>query len=139
SDRGFIMSVIVAFAVTIFGALFMIVALTLVAAIPIIAGFSPIPGTAEQLALVLRWPALFLISIAAFALLYRFAVNRRGPKLRWVWPGATLAALGWINGCLLFSFYVENFGEYEATFGSLAAAVVLLFWMFISALIFVFG
>lgn len=139
NDRGFIMSVMIAFAVTVMGALFMVVALGLVAAIPIIAGMSPIPGTGEQLALFLRWPLLLAISIFAFGLLYRFTLNRRGPKIRWVWPGATLAALGWLAGCILFSLYVENFGEFEATFGSLAAAVVLLFWMFISAQIFVFG
>lgn len=138
-DRGFILSVLISFAVTVLGALFMVVALTLTAAIPIITGLSPIPGSGESLALWLRWPALLTISILAFALLYRFALNRRGPKLRWVWPGATLAALIWIGSCVLFSLYVENFGDFEVTFGSLAAAVVLLFWMFISAQIFVFG
>jgi len=139
SDRGFFMSVLVAFATTICGAVFMIVALALVAAIPIITGLSPIPNTGEQLALFLRWPALYALAVTAFALLYRFAIDRRGPKLHWLWPGACLAALGWLIACLLFSFYVENFGEYEVSFGSLAAAVVLLFWMFISAQIFVFG
>ncbi len=138
-DRGFIMSVLVSFIVTILGAFFMVIALALVAAIPIITGLSPIPGTGEQLALLLRWPALLAIAIVAFSLLYRFALYRRGPKLRWIWPGAALAAIVWIAACLLFSLYVENFGEFEATFGSLTAAVVLLFWMFISAQIFVFG
>lgn len=139
SDRGFIMSVVIAFAVTILGALFMTVAITLIAAIPIITAMSPIPGTGEQLALLLRWPALLILAIVAFALIYRYGLNRRGAKLRWIWPGAAFAATVWIAACLLFSMYVENFGEFEATFGSLAAAVVMLFWMFISAQIFVFG
>jgi membrane protein len=139
SDRGFFISVLVAFATTVLGALFLVVALTLIAAIPIFTRFSPIPGTGEQLALLLRWPALLALAVVAFALIYRYALNRRGAKLRWIWPGATLAALVWIAACLLFSLYVEYFGEFEATFGSLAAAVVMLFWMFISAQIFVFG
>lgn len=139
SDRGFIMSVLIAFAVTVLGALFMTVAITLIAAIPIVTGFSPIPGTGEQLALLLRWPALLALAVVAFALIYRYALNRRGAKLRWIWPGAVLSAFVWIIACLAFSVYVENFGEFEATFGSLAAAVVMLFWMFISAQIFVLG
>lgn len=139
TERKFVSSVLLSFAVTVLGALFMIVALGLVAAIPIIAGLSPIPGTSEQVALLLRWPALLALSITAFSLLYRFTVNRRAAKLRWIWPGATLASVLWLCACLLFSLYVENFGDFEVTFGSLAATVVLLFWLYISALIFVLG
>lgn len=139
SERNFLSSVLLSFAVTVLGAIFLIVALGLVAAIPIIAGLSPIPGTSEQLALLLRWPALLALSITAFSLLYRFSVDRRAAKLRWIWPGATLASFLWLGACLLFSLYVENFGDFEVTFGSLAATVVLLFWLYISALIFVLG
>lgn len=139
TERGFVHSVLLSFAVTIMGALFMIVALALVAAIPIVTRLFPIPGAGERLALLLRWPALLALSVAAFSLLYRFTVNRKGPRLRWIWPGATLASALWLGACLLFSLYVEYFGEFEATFGSLAAAVVLLFWLYISALIFVLG
>jgi membrane protein len=139
SERKFVRSVMLSFSVTILGAVFMIVALGLVAAIPIVAQLSPIPGTSERLALLLRWPALLALSIAAFSLLYRFTVKRRAAKMRWIWPGATLASVLWLGACLLFSLYVENFGEFEATFGSIAATVVLMFWLYISALIFVLG
>ncbi|WP_281389581.1 YihY/virulence factor BrkB family protein [Pelagibacterium limicola] len=138
-ERSFMRSVLISFAVTVCGALFMIVALALVAAIPIITSLSPIPGTGERLALLLRWPALLALSIVAFSLLYRFTASRKAAKFRWIWPGATLASVLWLGACLLFSLYVEYFGEFEATFGSLAAAVVLLFWLYISALIFVLG
>lgn len=138
-DRNFFEAVILSFAVTVMGALFMIVALALIAAIPIAVRLLPIPVSAEEMALFLRWPALVALSIAAFTLLYRFTVKRKGAKLRWIWPGATLASLLWLGACLLFSLYVESFGEFEATFGSLAAAVVLLFWLYISAQIFVLG
>jgi membrane protein len=138
-QRGFLASVVVAIAVTIAGAAFMIVALALVAAVPIVAGLSPIPGTAERLALWLRWPILLGLAIVAFSLLYRFTIKRRPAKMRWILPGAILASTLWIGACIGFSLYVENFGEFEATFGSLAAAVVLLIWFYLSALIFVLG
>ena len=137
--RGFLISVLISFVVTVVASLFMIVSLALVAAIPIMTRLSPIPGTGEQLALLLRWPALMGLAVTAFALLYRFTIDRRAAKATWIWPGAVLASLLWLGACLLFSIYVENFGEFEATFGSLAAAVVLLFWLYISALIFVLG
>lgn len=139
TERKFVRSVLLSFAVTILGALFMVTALGLIAAIPIITRFSPIPGTSEHLALLLRWPALLALSVAAFSLLYRFTVKRKAARLRWIWPGATLASVLWLIASLLFSLYVEYFGEFEATFGSIAATVVLLFWLYISALIFVLG
>lgn len=139
TERKFVRSVLLSFVVTVLGTVFMIIALGLIAAIPIITRLSPIPGTSEQLALLLRWPALLALSVTAFALLYRFTVKRRAARLRWIWPGATLASVLWLIASLLFSLYVEYFGEFEATFGSIAATVVLLFWLYISALIFVLG
>ncbi|WMT88795.1 YihY/virulence factor BrkB family protein [Pelagibacterium sp. 26DY04] len=137
--RSFFFAVLLSFIVTVLGAAFMITALALVAAIPILTGLSPIPGTGEQLALFLRWPVLMGLAVLAFSLLYRFTIDRRAAKARWIWPGAVLATLLWLGICLIFSLYVENFGQFEASFGSLAAAVVLLFWLYISAQIFVLG
>lgn len=137
--RSFIASAVLSVSVTISAAMFMLVALALTTAVPIIANLSPVPGTAEQLALFLRWPVLLLLAVTAFTLLYRFTLDRRPPRLRWIWPGSVLASVLWLATCVVFSLYVENFGEFEASFGSLAAAVVLLLWLYISALIFVLG
>ena len=137
--RNFFIAVTLSFIVTVLGAAFMITALALIAALPILTGLSPIPGTGEQLALLLRWPVLMGLAVIAFSLLYRFTIDRRAPKVRWIWPGAVLATMLWLGVCLAFSLYVENFGQFEASFGSLAAAVVLLFWLYISAQIFVLG
>lgn len=137
--RNFFIAVTLSFIVTVLGAAFMITALALIAALPILTGLSPIPGTGEQLALLLRWPVLMGLAVIAFSLLYRFTIDRRAPKVRWIWPGAVLATVLWLGVCLAFSLYVENFGQFEASFGSLAAAVVLLFWLYISAQIFVLG
>lgn len=139
TDQSFIRTVIVSTAVTVCGAIFMILALGLIAAIPIIAGLSPFPGSSERLALLLRWPVLLGLSVIAFMALYRLAATGRAARLRWIWPGATMASILWLGTCLLFSLYVENFGDFEVTFGSIAATVVLMFWLYISALIFVLG
>ena len=137
--RGFIASVVMSVVTTILGALFLIVSLGLIAAVPLLTGLSPYPGTAENLALVLRWPLLWLVAMAGISLLYYFTLERRPERLHWLWPGALLASGLWLLACLLFSLYVQNLGNFEATFGSLAGVVVLLFWMHNSALIFVLG
>lgn len=139
TDQKFIHTVFLSTAVTVCGAIFMILALGLVAAIPIITSFSPFPGTGERLALLLRWPVLLGLSVLAFMALYRLAATGRAARLRWIWPGATLASILWLGTCLMFSLYVEKFSDFEVTFGSIAATVVLLFWLYISALIFVLG
>jgi membrane protein len=69
----------------------------------------------------------------------RYAPDRRLKHARWIWPGALLATTLWLVACAIFSFYVEQIGNFEATFGSLATAIVLLLWMYNSALIVVLG
>ena len=76
------------------------------------------------------------MGIAAF---YRFAPDRRSKRARWIWPGAIIATVLWLLTCVIFSFYVERLGQFEATFGSLATAIVMLLWMYNSALIVVLG
>jgi membrane protein len=86
-----------------------------------------------------RWPVLLVISIVVMALLYRFGPDRHPHKFRFIWPGAVLASLLWLLAGAIFSIYVQNWGHYSATFGSVSAAVVLLLWMYNSAQILVLG
>lgn len=139
AKRGFIKSVVISVAGTLGGALFMLVSLILIAAVPIFFQLIPIDGLSEAIALSSRWPLLIIIAIIGFMLLYRFTLKRNKERIRIVWPGALLAASLWIVVSWLFSFYVENFAQFESSFGSLAAAVVLLLWLYNSALIVVLG
>lgn len=137
--RGFIATIAMSVVVTILAGLTLIVVLTLVALIP--AYFSAFPwlGSGRTIVLWLRWPVLLVLGVLAIAAFYRFAPDRRSKRARWIWPGAIIATILWLLACAIFSFYVEQLGQFEATFGSLATAVVLLLWMYNSALIVVFG
>jgi membrane protein len=86
-----------------------------------------------------RWPLLFVILLVALSVLYRFGPDR--PAARWEWTGAgTLAAaLLWIAGSAALSWYLSNFGNYSATYGSLGAAIGLMMWMWMSATVVLFG
>jgi membrane protein len=71
--------------------------------------------------------------------LYRFGPSRRPPRWRWLSVGAITAALLWIAGSALLSWYLANFGNYDATYGSLGAAIGLMTWMWMSAIVVLLG
>ena len=74
----------------------------------------------------------------AAALVYYLFPNIDQP-FRFITPGSVLAVIVWVLASLGFSWYVANFASYNATYGSLAAIIVLLFYFFISAVILLFG
>lgn len=79
-----------------------------------------------------KWPVLVLIVSLMFALLYWIAPNIRHPGFRWVTPGGILAVVLWIIASLAFGLYVANFGSYNETYGSVAAVIIFLIWLWIS-------
>jgi membrane protein len=86
-----------------------------------------------------RWPLLLLILLAGLGLLYRFGPSRKAARWEWLSVGTLAAALLWIAGSALLSWYLSNFGNYGATYGSLGAAIGLMMWMWMSAIIVLFG
>lgn len=137
--RGLFATIAISIATTLLAGVAMIVVLALVAIVPAVLGALPWLGTNQMLLLLLRWPVLLVLGVLLIAAFYRFAPDRRAKRGRWIWPGAVIATLLWLAVCALFSFYVERIGNFEASFGSLATAIVLLLWMYNSALIVVLG
>lgn len=86
-----------------------------------------------------RWPLLFVVLVAALGILYRFGPSRRPARWQWLSVGAVTAAMLWIAGSALLSWYLSNFGNYGATYGSLGAAIGLMMWMWMSAVIVLCG
>lgn len=134
--RGFLKSLLYAVGLSIGGAVFVVVALLAVAGLP---ALIPWPSGEEVVVLALRWPVLLVLTVLVLTALYRWGPDRHPRKLRHIWPGAILASLLWLLAGAIFSIYVENWGHYEATFGSVSAAVVLLLWLYNSAQILVLG
>ena len=83
---------------------------------------------------VVRWVVAIMSVMVLFAAFYYLAPNRDTPKWTWVSPGGVVAAVVWLAASLGFSFYVSSFGSYAETYGSLAGVVVLLLWLYLSAL-----
>lgn len=88
---------------------------------------------------ILIWPGLAVSFGGALALLYRIAPDRSAAHWKWVSVGSIFAVLAWVAVTLGFRFYVSSFGSYNETYGSLAAVVVILLWLWLTAVIVLLG
>jgi membrane protein len=94
---------------------------------------------AELFVKVGRWPVLAFVLQLALLILYRYGPSRVAPPWRWFTLGAIAAVILWLIGSALLSWYLSNFGDYTATYGSLGAAIGLMTWMWMSAIVVLFG
>ena len=85
-----------------------------------------------------RLPMAFLLNILALSILYYIAPEAK-QKFRWILPGAVTSALMWMLASSAFRIFLRNFGAYNKTYGSLAAVVILLVWLWMSGFIFLLG
>ncbi|MBH1992921.1 MAG: YihY/virulence factor BrkB family protein [Sphingomonadaceae bacterium] len=85
------------------------------------------------------WVCAGLLASVIFGLIYRFGPNRRHAQWQWLTVGSVSATLFWLVATLGVSFYVSTFGNYNKTYGSLGAVVVLQLWLFVSAYVVLLG
>src|SRR5690606_14264468 len=88
---------------------------------------------------LVRWVILAGAFVFGLAVVYRFAPDRKQPQWRWVTRGAAAATVLWLLGSALFSLYVANFGDYNKTYGALAAIVILLTWIYLTTFVVLLG
>ena len=86
----------------------------------------------------LRFPVALLLLAVVLSVVYRFGPNAR-QRYRSVVPGAVLAVVLWAISSVGFSFYLANFADYGVTYGSIGAAVGLLFYLYLCASVVLFG
>jgi membrane protein len=82
---------------------------------------------------------LLVLLLIGLAILYRYGPDRRVARWQWVTVGSVVAALTWIIASLLFSWYLTSFANYNATYGSLGAAVGIMVWLWISTTVMLLG
>jgi membrane protein len=116
-----------------------IVAISLVAILPAAVHLIAVGSATKWLLLLAQWPLLIVLVMLGLAVLYRFGPDRDKPQWRWVSPGAAAAALLWIVASVGFTVYVANFNSYDKTYGSLGGVVILLTWLYLSALMVLLG
>ena len=86
----------------------------------------------------LRWIIPPFLIFGVFTIIYWLVPNLK-LHIKSVIPGAAFATLGWIVTSVGFSYYVGSFGNYSSTYGSIGAIIVLMMWLYFSAIILMLG
>lgn len=86
----------------------------------------------------IRWPLAIFLLMLAVALIY-YATPDVQQKFRFITPGSVIAVMVWLGASIGFGIYVQNFADYNATYGSIGAIIVLLLYFYISAAVLLLG
>jgi membrane protein len=89
--------------------------------------------------IILGWILTVVAVIMLFSVFYYLGPNRESPRWQWVSIGGVAGAALWIAVSLIFGFYVNNYSNYSKTYGSLAGVIVLILWLYLSALAVLIG
>jgi membrane protein len=113
------------------------IALLLIVAFPAVT--DDWPTALRWTASILRFVLLAALLLVGLAVLYRSAPDRDEPKWSWVSWGSAIAAVLWVVASIGFSLYASFFGNYNKTYGALAGVIILLFWLWLTALVVLVG
>ncbi|MDT7743892.1 MAG: rane protein, partial [Actinomycetota bacterium] len=112
-------------------------------AVALLAGASAVTGglstPVRLLAEVVRWVLLVVLVTVALAVVYRISPDRPGPRLRLLSLGSAAATVVWVAGSVVFAVYVDHYSSYSQTYGALAAVVVVMLWLYLTAYIVMMG
>ena len=115
----------------------------LAVALALIVGFPAVPDSwptpLQWTAAILRFVLLAVLLMAGLAALYRYAPDRDSPKWSWASPGSVVATVLWVLASVGFSVYVNAFGNYNKTYGTLAGIIILMFWLYLTAFVVLVG
>ncbi|WP_144709925.1 YihY/virulence factor BrkB family protein [Curtobacterium pusillum] len=128
--------------VTLATVILLVLGLLVLVSGPLARSFGDVIGLGDVAVTVLsivQWPILLVIAIVVVAVLYYWSPNVKQPKFTWVSGGSILALLIWIIASVGFGFYVGNFSNYNATYGSLGGVIVFLLWIWITNNALLFG
>jgi membrane protein len=137
--RSFLKLNLLSLAFTTGGIVALLLMVGAVVAFPLLFDHLGLPPEIASIVSLARWPLLIVVLLVALSLLYRFGPSPRTARWEWLGAGTLAAALLWIAGSAVLSWYLSNFGNYSATYGSLGAAIGLMMWMWVSTTIVLFG
>ncbi len=87
---------------------------------------------------ILQWPVVFTLVVTGIGIVYYFAPDAE-QDWAWVTPGSILATVLWVIVSLAFKLYISYFGNYNETYGTISAFIVLLTWFYLSGLAILVG
>jgi membrane protein len=138
-SRGFLKVRGLALVLTLGAIVFLLLTLALVAVVPVALNALSLGPAGIVITQIVRWVLLVVVIVVALAVVYRVAPDRDAPRFAWVSTGSLVAALLWIAGSVVFSLYVNNFGSYNKTYGTIAGVVILMLWLYLTSYIVLLG
>jgi membrane protein len=88
---------------------------------------------------IARWPGAFASALLAFSFIYYVTPDVQERAVRWITPGALAGVAVWLAASAAFSSYLANFKSFNVTYGSFAAAIILLVWLWLTNVALLFG
>jgi membrane protein len=88
---------------------------------------------------IARWPAAFASALLVFSYIYYVTPDVHRRTFRWIAPGALVGVALWVAASAAFSSYLANFKSFNVTYGSFAAAIILLVWLWLTNVALLFG
>jgi membrane protein len=88
---------------------------------------------------IVRWPAAYLSALLVYSFIYFVTPDVRHRAFRWIAPGALVGVSLWLLLSAGFSEYLAHFDSFNVTYGSFAAAIILLVWLWLTNLTLLFG
>lgn len=137
--RGFIRLSLFTLAFTLCAIILAAIFIVVMGVVPAVLAFLNLGRGTELLVAVLRWAGLLIAVLIAVSALYRFGPSREHARWRWFSLGAVFATLGWLVTSWAFSFYLQNFANYNATYGALGAVIGMMMWIWISTIVLILG
>lgn len=137
--RSFLRLLGVSFFFTICAILFGSFIVNVLVAVPVVLsvfGLESVPGYIGAIGSPLL---LFIIVNIAITVLYRWGPNRSRRSLRWLSPGSAIATLAWMTASAAFAFYLANFANYGAAYGSLGTVIGVMMWIYVSTYVVIIG
>jgi len=132
--RNFVVKRGLAIVLTLGFLVFLALAIGLIAVLPNVIDQLSIGVAASSVVDVIRWAGLVVLAMVGLGVIYRIGPDRDVPKARWLSLGAVTAAALWLLASAAMAVFVDNFGSYGKTYGSLAGVVVLMLWLWITAI-----
>jgi membrane protein len=120
----------------------LIIAVVLIFAIgvmPAILAFVWLGPWTDLLTRLARWPIILALVMSGIVLLYHYGPSRERAKLVWLSWGAVFSTLLWLLSSFGFSYYLDHFANYNATYGTLGALIGFMVWIWISVIIVIVG
>lgn len=129
----------IALLLTFGGIILAVLALVLIVVLPILYNILTLPEILSTLLSFLPWVLLAGCFAFWLTVLFRYGPSRKKAQWNWVSLGSIATTVLWIITSILFSFYVSNFGQYNTTYGSIGAIIILLLWFYFTALVVLLG